>query len=170
MPAFNPALPANGSEGSSQEMRDQLNALNDQNTATNQRIDNQPPPFPHEGDAEINGNIKATGSAYIQGTLGFITSDPGGSGETGFRISPIDSGNGPIPGFIARQSGATQYVFAIDGAGIINGAGVPTVQNGAILRWDDTAAAYKPWNVTIQTLSLMDSTGNPVTVQIIVPN
>lgn len=167
--AFDPLLPADNSHGSAAEMRSQLTGLDDKIIDANHRIDNIPPAFPCNGDAEINGNIKATGSAYIQGMLGFITSDPGGSGETGLRIASSDNGNGPIPVFIARQSGATQSQFGIDGSGIINGAGVPTVQNGAILRWDDTAAAYKPWNVTVQTLNLMDSSGNPITVQIIVP-
>jgi hypothetical protein len=31
------------------------------------------------------------------------------------------------------------------------------------------AKAFKPWNVTVQTLNLMDSSGNPITVQVLVP-
>lgn len=124
---FDPNFPIADELAFADEMRAQLNALNDQDTATNQRIDNLPPAFPHTGDAEISGHIKGGGSAYIQGELGFAMNDIGGSGESGFKIVAANNGDGPIPRFITRNSGMDQSNFGIDGTGITGNLGNPTV-------------------------------------------
>lgn len=212
--SFDPSWPPTGAELESEPFRNQFNALDAQDTATNQRIDNLPPPvpgppgpqgiqgipgpagndgvpgpqgipgndgapgpqgepgpnpFPWSGDAEVSGSVKAGGSVTAQGDLGAGVTDPGGSGEFGLRIASANPGDGPIPRFAGRSSGSELYAFAIDGAGITGNMGTPAVQSGAVLRWDETISAYRPWNVTVRTVQVLDENGNPATIQVICP-
>ena len=69
--SFNPNLPISDSEIKSAELRAQFNALNNQDTATNERIDNLPPPIPgQKGEKGDPGKDGADGQPGIQGPAG----------------------------------------------------------------------------------------------------
>ena len=251
MSAFDPNFPADNQVAYADEQRAQFNALNNQDTATNQRIDNLPPPapgpkgdkgdpgdsivgptgpagadgrsfnprgefdsmqsynrldlvsysglsyvcgedglagvspgmdsrwtqiqvsgggdpFPYNGNPEINGNIKNNGTTYTN-AVGIGVSDIGGSGEFGV-IHGTDTSSGiPLPLIAIRNSGMTPFQIVQDLGGMVDGMGTPTIQDGSIWRYDAMSGRMKPWNVTVQTINYMDSSGNPATMQVIVP-
>ena len=74
-----------------------------------------------------------------------------------------------MPLIACRTSGMSLMQLKWDIGGFGDGMGNPTIQDGAIYRVDLMTQTLKPWNITVQTLNLMDSSGNPITVQVIVP-
>jgi hypothetical protein len=121
-------------------------------------------PFPYPGNADIQGHV------FVQGELRLYQTDPGSSGESSAVIRRDDMSGASIPVFVTRRSGMDISAIKADFAGMIDGMGNPTVRDGAIYRYDAMAQAMKPWNVYVQTLQLMDSTGQPITVQVITPS
>lgn len=45
-----------------------------------------------------------------------------------------------------------------------------TVHDGAIFRFDGMTNRVKPWNVTVQTVQVLDLSGTPMTIQVICPS
>ena len=173
---FDPAWPPYGIDIESAPLRAQLNALNNQDTTTNQRIDNiqlTPGPqgpkgdpgasFPYAGNAEIDGSV------FVQGELALFESDPGGSGESSVRIGRASAGGAAVPAITSRLNGTTLFNITLDFGGQADASGSPTIQNGAIWRYDQATNSLKPWNVTVQTINYTDSDGNPASMQVLVP-
>ena len=134
--------------------------------ATNQRIDNLPPPgvtFPYPNNAQIDASL------FVQGELALFESDPNGSGESGIRIGRASAGGVSVPAFTSRLNGAIPFGLIWDIGGFADGAGSPTIQDGALYRVDLASGMFKPWNVTVQTIQALDAGGNPITLQVICP-
>ena len=96
---FDPNFPPSHSELKSADYRDQFNALNDQNTATNQRIDNLPPPVPgpkgEKGDPGNDGAPGAPGATGPAGADGRGTNPRGAwDGMTTFNRNDLVTFNG----------------------------------------------------------------------------
>ena len=122
------------------------------------------PGFPYAGNAEIDGSV------YVQGELALFESDPGGSGESSVRIGRVSAGGAAVPAITSRINGTTVFNITLDFGGQADGAGSPTLQDGAIWRYDLATGSLKPWNITVQTINYTDSSGNPATMQVLVPS
>jgi hypothetical protein len=201
MSTYDPSFPADNAVAYADELRAQLNALNDQDTATNQRIDNLPPPVAgpkgDKGDKGDPGNDGATGAQGPQGNDGppgpplsspltgdavfqgrvmiqqselhVMTNTDTGSGEEGIAIRADTSSGSPILQIASRRSGSDIASISFDLAGFFDGMGNPTVQDGALLRYDGMRQCFKPWNITVQTIYYTDNNGNPASMQVLVP-
>lgn len=95
--------------------------------------------------------------------------DIGGSGEWALRLSGIASSGGPMLAVAGRMAGADRYEHHVDFGGLNDGGGMPTVQDGDLLRFDGMSQIWKPWHVTVRTVQVLDENGNPITIQVLVP-
>jgi hypothetical protein len=77
--------------------------------------------------------------------------------------------DGPLLNLTTKVNASERANITLDPSGLQDGGGTPSVQDGALYRFDAASNTIKPWNVTVQTLNLMDSLGNPITVTLLVP-
>ena len=119
--------------------------------------------FPYPNNAQIDASL------FVQGELALFESDPNGSGESGVRIGRASAGGVSVPVFTSRLNGAIPFGLIWDIGGFADGAGSPTIQDGALYRVDLASGMFKPWNVTVQTIQALDAGGNPITLQVICP-
>lgn len=182
---FDPTLPANRTRARASEMRAQFNALNDQNTATNQRVDQN-----EADDAATNARIDQTNADVAaanqridnlpppiatnpliatgriisdNGDLTIANADPNGSSEQGVRLTN-NSGRLLIA---RRENGMDQDAITLDLAGRDDGGGSPSVQDGDLFKYDGTSQTVKPTRGVTQTLVVADGSGGTHTLQIV---
>ena len=156
--SFDPELPRAHTKMRSAEIRSNFVALNDQDTATNIRIDNiqltpgpqgpkgdqgEPGPgftSPYPGDLAAQGSITAQGALLAEGGHLAMGSGLGSSSEDGLRVM----NNGRRPLFVGRSGGSNLFSHTMDLPGLDDGGGVPSVQDGDNLRYSAGTETWKP--------------------------
>lgn len=161
--AFDRTKPVNGTTVDADLLRNNMNDLDDRIEAVvpvpgapgpQGEPGPQGPPmsFPIAGPGVIQGRILADG-----GDLAAVNSDPNGSGETSIAIESDANSGAPILRITARLNGVVLYSFRIDLAGIVGGGGTPSVQHGALLKFDGPSALWKSVLAATEDVEVKDS-------------
>ena len=104
---------------------------------------NDGPPGPPLS-SPLPGNIDVQGRGFVQLDLALYANDPNGSGETAVSLRHDESSGASILAIASRRSGADLSNIKLDVAGMIDGAGNPSVQHGDGFQYDGMNDAVKP--------------------------
>jgi hypothetical protein len=164
--AFDRTKPVNGTTVDADLLRNNMNDLDDRIEAIvpvpgppgpqgDPGPQGPPMSFPIAGPGIIQGRVLAS-----NGDLAAVNSDPNGSGETSISIESDASSGAPILRITSRLTGGTNYSHRLDLAGIVDGAGSPSAQHGAILKFDGASALWRPVNGATEDVEVKDPADN----------
>lgn len=176
---FDPNIPQNNTLNDADPIRANMNVLNARCDALAGQIASIPagPPGPQgakgdKGDQGEQGpqgpamSFPIAGPGIIQGRiisdngdLTIASSDPNGSGETSVRI--VNNGGRVL--IAAKNLGSDVYGITLDPAGLDDGGGAPSVQDGDLLRYDGATQTFKCARGITQNVAL----GTGQTLQIV---